>query len=78
MFTRSPKQFCDVRSIDIQTLATQAHVHRNTISQAPVSECVQKFLREALCVMFAANDLSGVITRVIFWYRNESLPPIWL
>jgi hypothetical protein len=49
--TLSPKRFGDVLSIDIQTLATQAHVHRNTISRAPASESVQKFLREALRVL---------------------------
>ena len=73
--TLSPKRFGDVLSIDIQTLATQAHVHRNTISRAPASESVQKYLREALRVMRAAHDLSGDISRSIFWYRNEPLPP---
>lgn len=73
--TLSPKRFSDVLSIDVQTLATQAHVHRNTISRAPASESVQKFLREALRVMRAAHDLSGDMTRAIFWYRNEPLPP---
>lgn len=61
--------------IDVQTLATQAHVHRNTISRAPASESVQKFLREALRVIRAAHDLSGDVVRAIFWYRNEPLPP---
>lgn len=71
----SPKRFGDVLSIDVQTLASQAHVHRNTISRAPASESVQKFLREALRVMRAAHDLSGDVGRSIFWYRNEPLPP---
>ena len=31
--------------------------------------------REALRVMRAAHDLSGDVTRAIFWYRNEPLPP---
>jgi hypothetical protein len=73
--TLSPKRFGDVLSIDIQTLATQAHVHRNTISRAPASESVQKFIREALRVIRAAHDLSGNVSRAIFWYRNEPLPP---
>ena len=64
--TLSPKRFGDVLSIDIQTLASQAHVHRNTISRAPASESVQKFLREALRVMRAAHDLSGDVGRAIF------------
>jgi hypothetical protein len=73
--TLSPKRFSDVLSIDVQTLATQAHVHRNTISRAPASESVQKVLREALRVIRAAHDLSGDMVRAIFWYRNEPLPP---
>ena len=73
--TLSPKRFSDTLNIDVQTLATQAHVHRNTISRAPASESVQKFLREALRVIRAAHDLSGDVARAIFWYRNEPLPP---
>lgn len=73
--TLSPTRFGDVLNIDVQTLATQAHVHRNTISRAPASESVQKFLREALRVMRAAHDLSGDVGHAIFWYRNEPLPP---
>ncbi len=62
-------------SVDLQTLAAQAHVHRNTISRAPASESVQRFLREALRAIRAATDLSGDIERAIFWYRNDPLPP---
>ena len=47
----SPKRFSDVLSIDLQTLAGQAHVHRNTLSRAPASESVQRFMREALRVL---------------------------
>ena len=73
--TLSPMRFGDVLRIDIQTLAALAHVHRNTISRAPASESVQKFLREALRVIRAAHDQSGDVSRAIFWYRNEPLPP---
>jgi len=69
----SPKRFSEVFSMDIQTLAAQAHVHRNTISRAPASEGVQRFLREALRVIRAATDLSGDVDRALFWYRNEPL-----
>ena len=71
----SPKRFSDVLSIDLQTLAGQAHVHRNTLSRAPASEGVQRFMREALRVLRAADDLTGDVGRAIFWYRNEPLPP---
>jgi hypothetical protein len=73
--TLSPKRFSEALSLDIQTLATQAHVHRNTISRAPTSESVQRFLREALRVIRLASDLSGDVERAIFWYRNDPLPP---
>ena len=71
----SPRRFSEVFSMDIQTLAAQAHVHRNTISRAPSSEGVQRFLREALRVIRAAADLSGDVDRALFWYRNEPLQP---
>lgn len=71
----SPKRFSEVFSMDLQTLAAQAHVHRNTISRAPTSESVQRFLREALRVIRAAADLSGDVDRSLFWYRNEPLQP---
>ena len=72
--TLSPNRFSEVLNIDLQTLATQAHVHRNTLSRAPASESVQRFLREALRVIRAATDLTGDVDRAIFWYRNEPLP----
>lgn len=71
----SPKRFSEALSIDLQTLAAQAHVHRNTISRAPSSASVQNFLREALRVIRAATDLSGDVDRTLFWYRNEPLQP---
>lgn len=71
----SPRRFSEVFGMDIQTLATQAHVHRNTISRAPASDSVQRFLREALRVIRAATDLSGDVNRALFWYRNEPLQP---
>jgi hypothetical protein len=58
----------EVPSIDLQTLASQAHVHRNTISRALGSKGLQRFIR-------AASDVSGDLSRAVFWYRNESLAP---
>ena len=73
--TISPVRFSELLHLDIQTLAIQAHVHRNTISRAPTSAGVQHFLREALRVIRAANDLTGDVEKTIYWYRNEPLPP---
>lgn len=69
----SPKRFSQALHIDLQTLAEQAHVHRNTISRAPGSQGVQRFLRDALRVIKAGTDVSGDVNRALFWYRNEPL-----
>lgn len=69
----SPKRFSLALNIDLQTLAEQAHVHRNTISRSPASQGVQRFLRDALRVIKAASDVSGDVRRALFWYRNEPL-----
>ena len=69
----SPKRYSEAMNIDLQTLAEQAHVHRNTISRAPGSRGVQDFLREALRVIKAASDVHGELSGALFWYRNEPL-----
>ena len=69
----SPKRFSQAMHIDLQTLAEQALVHRNTIGRAPGSRGIQDFLREALRVIKAATDLNGDLNKALFWYRNEPL-----
>jgi hypothetical protein len=69
----SPKRFSQALNIDLQMLAEQAHVHRNTISRAPGSRGVQDFLREALRIIKAATDLTGDLSKALFWYRTEPL-----
>jgi hypothetical protein len=69
----SPRRFSQAMHIDLQTLAEQAHVHRNTIARAPGSRGVQDFLRQAVRVIKAATDLNGNLHRALFWYRNEPL-----
>src|SRR3989338_1477880 len=71
----SPERLSEVFSVDFQTLAAQAHVHRNTISRAPTSAGVQRYLREAVRVIYAAIDISGDVERAIFWYRNAPIAP---
>ncbi|SAL81110.1 hypothetical protein AWB68_06030 [Caballeronia choica] len=70
----SARRFGEALHIDLQTLAQQAHVHRNTLSRQPASESVQRFLRDALRVIRAATDVSGDVNQTLFWYRNEPLP----
>ncbi|AOK56545.1 hypothetical protein WT15_20215 [Burkholderia stagnalis] len=69
----SARRYVAALNIDLQTLAQQAHVHRNTVARAPESATVQQFLREAIRVIRAATDLSGDLRRALFWYRNEPL-----
>ncbi|WP_246793851.1 DUF2384 domain-containing protein [Burkholderia perseverans] len=69
----SARRYVAALNIDLQTLADQAHVHRNTVARAPQSATVQQFLREAMRVIRAATDLSGDLPRALFWYRNEPL-----
>lgn len=69
----SPRRFSQAMHIDLQTLAEQAHVHRNTIARAPASRGVQDYLREALRIIKAATDLNGDLNKALFWYRNDPL-----
>ncbi len=69
----SPKRFSQALRIDLQTLADQAHVHRNTISRAPTSQGIQRFLRDALRAIKAGSDISGDVGKALFWYRNDPL-----
>lgn len=69
----SPRRFSEALNIDLQTLADQAGVHRNTVSRSPTARAVQDFMREALRVIKAATDLNGNVQDALFWYRNEPL-----
>lgn len=72
----SPRRFSEALNIDLQTLAEQAGVHRNTIARAPSSTTVQRFLRDALRVIKAGTDVTGGdVGRALFWYRNQPLAP---
>lgn len=70
----SPRRYGQVLRLDMQTLATKAHVHRNTLSRAPDAESVQHYLRESLRVVRAAVDISGSVEEAIFWFKNNPLP----
>ena len=69
----SPRRYGQVLRLDMQTLATQAHVHRNTISRAPDAESVQRYLRESVRAMRAAVDITGSVEKAIFWFKNNPL-----
>lgn len=69
----SPKQYAAALKIDLQELADQAHVHRNTIRRAPHSKAVQDYMHQMLRVIKAAVDVNGDVYSALFWYRNEPL-----
>lgn len=69
----SPKRFGLVFRVDMQTLAAQARVHRNTVRLAPDTETIQSHLRDSVRVMRAAADISGSIERAIYWFKNHPL-----
>ena len=71
----SAKKYIAALAIDLQDLADQARVHRNTLSRAPTSKAVQDYLRQALRVIKAAVDLNGDVYNALFWFRNEPLAP---
>ena len=70
----SPKRFGLVLRVDMQTLAAQARVHRNTLRLAPDTETIQSHLRESVRVMRAAADIAGTIEKAIYWFKNQPLP----
>jgi hypothetical protein len=70
----SPKSFALVFNFDMQSLATAAHVHRNTVTRAPESESVQRYLRESIRIVRAAADAAHSIEKAIFWYKNHPIP----
>ncbi|MGJ7460585.1 DUF2384 domain-containing protein [Halomonas sp. MA07-2] len=65
-----PRLFARALSMDLQALASDAHVHRVTLSRAQGSEKLQGFLREALQVLRAATDINGDFRVALFWFRN--------
>jgi len=69
----SPRLFASALSMDIQVLASRAHVHRTTIARAEGAEKLQAFLREAIRVLAAATDINGNFHDALFWFRNEPI-----
>ncbi len=69
----SPKRFGVALQIDMQTLAEQAHVHRNTLRRAPTTASVQRHLRESIKAIKAAYAISGDLNKALLWYRNDGI-----
>lgn len=56
-----------------QALAALARVHRTTVSDAPGNEKLQRLMRDALRVFSGAHELTGDVTRAIYWMRNTPI-----
>ena len=69
----SPRLFSQALQLDLQSLADQAHVHRNTLRRAPTTPSVQRYIRESVKVIKAAFSLSGDMAKALIWYRNDGL-----
>lgn len=72
----SPTRYIDLLKIDMNTFATYAQVHRNTVSRALGSASVQDYLRKNLRVLNSAYNASGQdAAKAMHWFRNEPLSP---
>ena len=69
----SPQLFGAALQIDMQSLADQAHVHRNTLRRAPTTAAVQRHLRESMKIIKAAYLVNGSIDKALVWYRNDPI-----
>ncbi len=69
----SPQLFGAALQIDMQTLAEQAHVHRNTLRRTPTTVTVQRHLRESMKAIKAAYVLCGDMDKALLWYRNDGI-----
>ena len=75
----SPRRFAGAMNQQLQQLAMLAGVHRNTIAQAPDSEAVQAYMRNAVKVIRAALDINGGdVYRALAWYRNHPIAALRL
>jgi hypothetical protein len=70
----SPTKFIEMMGLDLDAFATNAHVHRDTITRSPTAQNIQSHIRATLQVLAAVMTTSGGdLQPAIFWYRNESL-----
>lgn len=70
----SPAKLIEMMSLDIDSFASSAHVHRSTVIRAPAAESIQSHIRTSLQVLAALMAvLDGDLKAAIFWYRREPL-----
>jgi hypothetical protein len=69
----SPARFAKAAGVSVQTLASLAGVHRNTVSQHPDSDRLQSRLRDMVKAIIAAAGVTGDLDKAIYWFRNEPI-----
>jgi len=70
----SPRRIGNALGLQIQSVAERARVSRNTPAARPQNENLQRYLREVVRVLAAAEGvIAGDRNRAIFWFMNEPL-----
>lgn len=70
----SPRRVANALGLQIQSVAERARVSRNTPASRPQNENLQRYLREVVRVLAAAESVTaGDRHRAIFWFMNEPL-----
>lgn len=70
----SPAKFIEMMGLDIESFASNAHVHWRTVARSPGAESIQAHIRMNLEVLAAMAAVSGgALQDAVFWYRNEPL-----
>lgn len=72
--TISPRLFAKQFLVDLETLAALAQVLPDTISDAPESELLQNYMRNAASVISSLVEFCDLdIDRAITWFRHTPL-----
>jgi hypothetical protein len=70
----SPVKFIEMMGLDIESFASNAHVHWRTVARSPGAESIQSYIRMNLEVLAAMAAVSGgPLQDAVSWYRNEPL-----
>lgn len=69
----SAERLAEVLELPLQSVASLAHVHRNTVSMAPNSPKLQDAIRSVVRVLSAAYELTGDVDQALFWFCNEPI-----
>ncbi len=69
----SPQRLSRRLRLPLSDLAKLAHIHRNTMTQRPESQLVQKSLDPVVRILAAAEQLTGDPDRAMIWFRHQPI-----